>query len=934
MNDRLRHNARPRNHFGRRRRRRAAGVGLALLLSLSGCGREFYRNWADQDVSEAVFEKSRDPRWRLDVFSIEPPAMSRFADPYDPDRPPAPPDDYASQALAPMPQLPHHRLLTPAEGTGYVDMLEQWRRDRPAAEAGATAAPTTPPAAPTPPPPPAPSEPAPFQPPRAPEPDPLGTPPPDPTPAPMPADPAPPAPGTPMPSASRSAGIPGSPRTAMTPISTGRPTSPRPAPTANAPATVNLSGSQPPQARTAPKDPGVLQTALQAPELAQPASPLGTLPPADQPGTTPALDPNPGVAVGRDALLPVQPNVGMTPEGFREAGRASAGLAALLSPTSEPISDFEAAALPPGQTVYKVTPQQALTLALMNSRAYQLQLEQIYIRALDVTLQRFNFEPQFYAGLTPSTGVAGGGIPANFANSFLYRTAEAPGGQQSLLNLGTAAGFGKALSFGGRILTGFANQTIFNLVGSNPVQPTVQSVIPITIVQPFLRGGGRAVTLEPLTLAERNLLYQIRTFARFRQEFVPNVLTANQAVTGGGDGNIGYLNVLQQLQQLENSRAILAAYEAIFTAYQEMASGAGAGVSQLNVDQIDSTLTGQRNTLIGQTIAFQNQLDQYKIQLGLPPDLPLVLDRGLTQPFRDVFGRIDRWFGDENRDPADLPGYVEALPRFEDVVLDGRPVVAQGREPSNREDVLLAAERIALENRYELMNARAQLYDAWRQLAVRHNALKGIFNVSVTNQIFTPTNTTNPFAFVDQAKQFALTFNTELPLVRLAERNAYRQGLILYRQQQRALMLLEDQTKFTVRQDVRALIQLAEQYENQKRQLVISLRQRDNSARLIFAPPGAGTGDASAQITAQTTTLIQGIQQTLSAQNALITNWVQYQTARLSLYRDLGILPYDEWEVFYALYPESPAGTRDDNSPVRPGADPARAAEAPAAGRP
>ena len=64
-----------------------------------GCGREFFREWANQDVSEAVFEKSRDPRWRLDLFSIEPPALSRYADPYDPDRPPAPPDDYATEAL-------------------------------------------------------------------------------------------------------------------------------------------------------------------------------------------------------------------------------------------------------------------------------------------------------------------------------------------------------------------------------------------------------------------------------------------------------------------------------------------------------------------------------------------------------------------------------------------------------------------------------------------------------------------------------------------------------------------------------------------------------------------------------------------------------------------------------------------------------------------
>ena len=81
-----------------------------------GCTREFYREWANQDVSEAVFEKTRDPRWRMDIFSVEPPALSRFADPYDQEVPPAPPDDPAAEALSPVPQWPDNRLLVPVEG--------------------------------------------------------------------------------------------------------------------------------------------------------------------------------------------------------------------------------------------------------------------------------------------------------------------------------------------------------------------------------------------------------------------------------------------------------------------------------------------------------------------------------------------------------------------------------------------------------------------------------------------------------------------------------------------------------------------------------------------------------------------------------------------------------------------------------------------------
>ena len=126
---------RPRNPRASAKARGAAFAMTLLFAALAGpgCGREFFREWGDQDVSEAVFEKSRDPRWRLDTFSIEPPALSRFADPYDPDRPPAPPDDYATERLSPVPQWPHHRLLTPVEGTGYLDMLNAWRDRKPAA---------------------------------------------------------------------------------------------------------------------------------------------------------------------------------------------------------------------------------------------------------------------------------------------------------------------------------------------------------------------------------------------------------------------------------------------------------------------------------------------------------------------------------------------------------------------------------------------------------------------------------------------------------------------------------------------------------------------------------------------------------------------------------------------------------------------------------
>ena len=100
---------------------------------------------------------------------------------------------------------------------------------------------------------------------------------------------------------------------------------------------------------------------------------------------------------------------------------------------------------------------------------------------------------------------------------------------------------GKLFNSGGQLLAGFANQVVFNFVGKNPIQPTVQSSLPLTFMQPFLRGGGRAVVLENLTQAERNLLYQVRIFAQFRQQFIVDMLTGGTiAQPGVGFNLVGF----------------------------------------------------------------------------------------------------------------------------------------------------------------------------------------------------------------------------------------------------------------------------------------------------------------------------------------------------------------------------------------------------------
>ncbi len=907
---------------------------ILTVASSQGCTRAFFRQWANQDASEAIFEKSRDPRWRIDLYTIEPPSMSRYAEPYDPDHPPAPPDDYATQAMSPVPQWSQNRLLTPTEGTGYEEQLIQWQMKREREQAanpvpdnaagvappgsvereGPSALPGILPSGP---------ETSPVNPPMNPPANPNnGT---------MPPAPRPDG-GSPFQNPANSGTKPGE-------------TSPNSMRGQSSYETRRIELAKALRKLEAVKrDHAMLLAAYERTGIPAPvvhAQPPATSP-AAQPGQAqpPVPDPRPRTVVPNDPNPTVDEDTrqrsGVPPgqpiEVYREAEEVTSEMAAILSPRRIVLDDHEVAGLPESTKVYLVDLEQAFHLTLTHCRSYQFQLENLYQFALSVTLQRFQFQPQFYAGMGPSTGVIGAGFPGtNPTNVFSYRTKYAPGGQLSSLNLGEVAGVGKLFSTGGQLLAGFANQLAFNFLGKTPIQPTVQSALPLTFVQPFLKGGGRAVTLEALTQAERNLLYNIRLFARYRQEFFTN-LTVGTTFTNPGlfDPDPGFINVLQFLQTVENNQYNLAAFEQLLMVYKELAKGESSGITPLQVDQMESSVIGARLSLLNAKLNYRSQLDQLKVQFGLPPDVTISLDRSLIIGFKQTFDKLYKWAADPRRELADLDRFVEEVPQLEDMEIDGRPVIgtmyknaaSYTSSPENRalinetelEDLLLAGERVAMENRVDLMNARAQLYDAWRQIRFTANALKGVLNVSVTNQYITPTATTNPFGFLDQAKQFSLVLNTELPLVRVNERNNFRIAWINYQRQRRTLMNQEDNVKYGVRQEIRQLQVYYITYEIQKRLFVISMRVKDQAQEQIVAPPQPGQNTV-ALVAAQTNNLINFQSNFFGAQNNLVSTWTNYELYRLQLYRDLGIMPYDEWEALYELFPPKSVTERRGNQP-------------------
>jgi hypothetical protein len=238
---------------------------------------------------------------------------------------------------------------------------------------------------------------------------------------------------------------------------------------------------------------------------------------------------------------------------------------------------------------------------------------------------------------------------------------------------------------------------------------------------------------------------------------------------------------------------------------------------------------------------------------------------------------------------------------------------------SNLAEAQTTASRYALEHRFDLMNVRGQVVDAWRQLAVYANALLGVFNVGYNGSLSSLRSGSQPLNIGGNTTTSQLTLNTQLPIVRLRERNNYRACLIAYTRQRRALQEAEDLTVQAVWGEIYNLRLYAEQYKIQKRQLELSYLTIDSSLESLTAPT-APTGGTTIARTAQdgpaalTNQLLNAQASLPTAQNTLLTIWINYLDARLQLYRDLELMPIDTRGIWIDKIKECECAIKGESS--------------------
>ncbi|MBN2474387.1 MAG: hypothetical protein JXB62_07250 [Pirellulales bacterium] len=270
----------------------------------------------------------------------------------------------------------------------------------------------------------------------------------------------------------------------------------------------------------------------------------------------------------------------------------------------------------------------AVEMALLHSRAYRKALEDLYLSALDVTLERFRFDVQFFGG-----------------NS-TYFTADGPdraGGRQSTLQTDTDLRMEKLFAGGGELVAGMANSLVWTFAG--PDNYGANTLLDFSLVQPLLRGGGRAVVLESLTSAERDLLANIRQMERFRRGFYTQIVAGRNALPGPNPGGLrftgvstdtirsagGFLGLLRQQVEIRNQRSNVAGLRSSLDRLQAFYEGGLVSSQQVGLTR--QGLYDAQSRLLQITANHEQELDAYKILLGLPPELSLKIDDSLLASF-------------------------------------------------------------------------------------------------------------------------------------------------------------------------------------------------------------------------------------------------------------------------------------------------------------
>lgn len=220
---------------------------------------------------------------------------------------------------------------------------------------------------------------------------------------------------------------------------------------------------------------------------------------------------------------------------------------------------------------------------------------------------------------------------------------------------------------------------------------------------------------------------------------------------------------------------------------------------------------------------------------------------------------------------------VQAGLRVEVIALNPFEIEGITGIPSLEETV-----RLGLANRHDLMNSRAEVMDARRAVEVAANRLKALMDLNVGGGV--------GLGGADTTDDVNVSLDFKAPLDQVLERNAYNTALVAYQRARRAYMADEDAVKLAIRRSWRQL-QVSRQRLEIDRQTVRNAALEYDSSRLN---PNQNNS----------LSLVRALDSVLDAQESLVGDWVSYESNRLNIFRDMGIMRVNQdgvWEDSFYL---------------------------------
>ena len=486
---------------------------------------------------------------------------------------------------------------------------------------------------------------------------------------------------------------------------------------------------------------------------------------------------------------------------------------------------------------------QALQVGARNSLEYQSRKENVFRTALALDLTRHNFENIFNAG----------------ADSELSTDTTSTN-----LDSSAAAGVSRALK-NGIDMSSSIGINLFNLLtqgGASSMGLSADASVSV----PLMRGSGRHIAAEPLTQAERDVIYELWDFERYKRTFSVNVAR-------------GYFNVLRQMDSVSNAEDN---YRSSVASSRFSRRRADAGrIPEIEVDQAIQRELSARNNWISANEQLKTTLDSFKNTIGLPTDARIELDPNDLEQLR---GRASEIL--EQMRKASLEGISETVPPA-DAPIDLMPANYEDAGPYEIDESM--AVKLALENRLDLQIAIGEVYDAQREVVVRADALRAGLTLGGSGFV-SDTDEVGDIRF--DRGQYAALLTLDLPVERTRERNEYRNSLLSLEQATRNVQSLEDQVKFSIRSELRTLLESRESVKIQAQSVVVAeKRVRSNT---IFLEAGR----------TEIRNLLESQDALLAAQNSLTRAVVDYRIAELEFQRDLGLLKVNEQGLWREFSPE------------------------------